>query len=345
MEESRQAENDAKVYILHLSDVHLRTANEAAKYRLQLTTDLRRELQVKRLDYLVISGDIGNKSTPDEYEAAVTLVGELMSRFGLESGRVVVVPGNHDLNWKLGVQAYQYVAQFELEGQERHGQEEQCIPAGDAGKLFRDERLYQQRFAYFSDVFYRKLHVGTPYPVEYAEQGILHECPSHRILFLALNSAWQIDHHYKQRCGINMDALTRALNRLDDLDCDAWLKIAVWHHPIAGTEAVGDDFLQLLAIYGFKIVMHGHIHEAREGFYRYDNRRQIHIVGAGTFGAPARQQVTGIPLQYNLLIFDPKARIITVETRRKDRADGAWSADARWGDMNNPVPRYTINLG
>ncbi len=30
------------------------------------------------------------------------------------------------------------------------------------------------------------------------------------------------------------------------------------------------------------------------------------IVGAGTFGAPASEQVTGIPLQYNLLTFDPQ---------------------------------------
>ncbi|MBD2616516.1 CHAT domain-containing protein [Nostoc punctiforme FACHB-252] len=33
-----------------------------------------------------------------------------------------------------------------------------------------------------------------------------------------------------------------------------------------------------------------------------------------------------------------------VETRKKEKADGVWSADARWGDKNNPVPRYEIKL-
>ncbi len=38
--------------ILHLSDIHLGTKEEATKYCTQLTADLQRELGVKRLDYL-----------------------------------------------------------------------------------------------------------------------------------------------------------------------------------------------------------------------------------------------------------------------------------------------------
>ncbi len=104
------------------------------------------------------------------------------------------------------------------------------------------------------------------------------------------------------------------------------------------------DFLEQLAVNGLHICMHGHIHEDAAGCYRYDPMRSIHIIGAGTCGAPSKEQVTGIPLQYNLLKLDPEARIITVETRKKDKPDGAWSADARWGDKNDPKPRYTIKL-
>ena len=75
-----------------------------------------------------------------------------------------------------------------------------------------------------------------------------------------------------------------------------------------------------------------------------DDARGLHIIGAGTFGAPAEGQKPGIPLQYNLLILDPETQTLTVETRKKDKPDGAWMADARWGDKNNPVPRYTIQL-
>jgi UDP-2,3-diacylglucosamine pyrophosphatase LpxH len=333
-------EEDHRIHILHLSDIHLGTKSQARKYRTQLETDLGRELKVSRLEYLVISGDVANYSTPEEYEAAFELMDGLVQRFGLDSSRVVVVPGNHDLNWDLSSEAYTYVPKHKLPVPLT----EEYIPAGEVGALRRDKELYQERFAHFSAHFYKKVYGGTEYPLDYAEQSILHLRPDDLILFLALNSCWQIDHHYRQRAGINMDALSCALGQLQDSKYDDWLKIAVWHHPITGPEMMNGEFLQLLTVHGFQICMHGHIHEAIEGYHRYDANRGLYIVGAGTFGAPTREQVPGIPLQYNLLVLDPEPRVITVETRKKEKPDGAWSADARWGDKNNPEPRYTIEL-
>jgi predicted MPP superfamily phosphohydrolase len=334
-------EQDHRLHILHLSDIHLGTASQAHKYRTQLETDLKRELKVNHLEYLVISGDVAHYSTPDEYEAAFELMDGLVKRFGLDSSRVVVVPGNHDLNWDLSEKAYPFVPKRKLPDPLPEGR---YIEAGDVGALLRDEKLYRERFAHFSAHFYKKVYGGTEYPLEHAEQGILHLRPDDRTLFLALNSCWQIDHHYRERAGINMDALSRALDQLQDSKYDGWLKIAVWHHPVTGPDMMNDEFLQLLAVHGFQICMHGHIHEAIEGYHKYDAKRGLHIVGAGTFGAPTREQVPSIPLQYNLLVLDPETRTVIVETRKKEKPDGAWSADARWGDKNNPVPRYTIEL-
>jgi hypothetical protein len=163
-------------------------------------------------------------------------------------------------------------------------------------------------------------------------------------LFLALNSCWELDHHYRQRASVNMQALARALDRLQGDQYDGWLKTAVWHHPVTGKEMMNDEFLELLAVHDFQICMHGHIHEAIEQFHKYDDKRNVHIVGAGTFGAPVREQVTGIPLQYNLLVIDLQKKRVTVETRKKDKADGAWSADARRGNKKSPLPRYSFSL-
>jgi UDP-2,3-diacylglucosamine pyrophosphatase LpxH len=328
------------IHILHLSDIHLGTASEARKYWTQLQMDLIKELEVRRLEYLVISGDVANRSTSDEYEAAFELVGGLIKRFGLDAGRVIVTPGNHDLNWDLAEVAYPFVPKRKLPDPLPEGS---YIPAGEAGALLREEDAYQQRFANFSTHFYQKVYGDQEYPLNYAEQGMLYLRPDDRLLFLALNSAWEIDHHYRDRASINMDALSRALDQLQGDKYDGWLKIAIWHHPVTGREMMNDEFLQLLAVHGFQICMHGHIHEAIEGFYRYDPSRSIHIVGAGTFGAPLRRQA-GIPLQYNLLTLDPETRTIIVETRKKEKPDGAWSADARWGDKNDPKPWYTIEL-
>ena len=335
-------EQDTRLYLLHLSDIHLVTPAQARRYRTQLETDLKRELKVNRLHYLIISGDIANRSTKEEYDAAFELVDKLVKRFGLDSSRVVIVPGNHDLNWDLSEEAYPFIPKRKLPDPLPQGK---YISAGDAGALLQDEKLYRNRFNYFNDHFYRRVYPGQEYPTDYAKQGILHFLPEDKILFLALNSCWEIDHYNKNRASINPDAIANACDRLLENNYEDWLKIAVWHHPITGQETMNDDFMQQLTVNGFQICMHGHIHEAKEGFYKYDNRRGLHIIGAGTFGAPTHQQVSGIPLQYNLLCIDPETDILTVETRRKEKVNGAWKADARWGDANDPKPRYTIQLG
>ncbi|NIO70779.1 MAG: hypothetical protein GTN71_17530 [Anaerolineae bacterium] len=97
-------------------------------------------------------------------------------------------------------------------------------------------------------------------------------------------------------------------------------------------------------VHQYQVCLYGHIHEAIEGFHKYDDRRAIRVVGAGTFGAPARELVTGIPLQYKLLTFDPRKGEMTVHTRKKEKPNGAWSADARWGDKNDPKPWYRFKF-
>ena len=330
------------IRILHLSDIHLGTKSEATKYRVQLESDLSKELGIEKLDYIVISGDIANYSTLEEYSAAFELVVGVSKSFGLDLKCNIVVPGNHDLNWELANAAY-----FSVSNEPKNLLQGKYILAGVGTQdaLLCNEELYKERFDNFNEHFYKQIY-GKDYPKEYSEQGILHINSDQRILFLALNSSWEIAKTHRDRSGINTDALYNALDRIKNCnECDEWLKIAIWHHPVTGNKMMKNvDFLQQLSVHGFKVCMHGHVHEAEMGFYSYDSSRGIHIVGAGTFGAPTNEQVPGIPLQYNLLIFDRAAKTITVETRKKEKPNGAWSADARWGDRNDPKPRYSINL-
>jgi hypothetical protein len=122
------------------------------------------------------------------------------------------------------------------------------------------------------------------------------------------------------------------------------VRLRGWQSTVTGRDMMKDEFIQFLAVHGFQVCLHGHIHEAIEGFHKYDDRRGVRIIGAGTFGAPAREQVTGIPLQYNLLTFDPETGEMTVQTREKEKPNGAWSADARWGDKNDPKPWYRFQV-
>ncbi|NER51449.1 MAG: NTPase (NACHT family), partial [Symploca sp. SIO1A3] len=334
------------MYILHLSDLHITTPNQATLWSNQLAEDLRNELDIPQLDALILSGDIANYSTPEEYQAAEQFLHNLRLDFPLKPEQIIIVPGNHDLNWQQSKKAYQLV---DIEDYEGELQEGHYIKVDDTVVRVRDEAAYKQRFINFSQ-FYQAI-VNQPYPQEYDQQGILYHLPKQNLLFLGLNSAWQLDHHYRSRASINMNALSKALTEIRrNRDYDNCLKIAVWHHPLisAYEDRITDSaFLDQLAVAGFRFFLHGHIHEAKTSNYRYDmskDGRNLDQICAGTFGAPTQELVTGTPWQYNLLQFEPDQ--LTVRTRRRTKENGAWEADSIWrqGKGIGSLDYYTIQI-
>jgi UDP-2,3-diacylglucosamine pyrophosphatase LpxH len=327
------------INILHLSDLHIGNSS-AIQHNIQLTSDLMVNLKTRRLHYLVLSGDFTDTATQVAYDRAAQLINLIAERFELSKDRIILAPGNHDVDWDHAEAAYEFKFSRHFKD-DKSLTDPRYIKAGDVGFLIRDDELYKKRFDNFK-AFYEQV-CSRPYPSDYADQGILHAFENDRILFLTLNSSWQIDSQFSSRYSINMDALAKALNVVLS-KYDGWLKVGVWHHPVSGKEAMDAAFLEQLATQGFQIVLHGHIHRTLEEYHRYDRARGMQIIGAGTFGAPARQMVPGIPLSYNLMVLSPQKRIITVHTRKKEEPEGAWDAYARWGDRNNPEPRYSVDL-
>lgn len=119
--------------------------------------------------------------------------------------------------------------------------------------------------------------------------------------------------------------------------------MVVFHHSL-GHEGMKNTFLQMPSVQGFQLALHGDIHRANDDQYVYDEKRRIHVVGAGTFAAPPSQQTAGIPLQYNLIRLDQARGLMTIHSRRKEDPDGAWEADARWGDRESPRAWRNLNL-
>ncbi|MCP4105610.1 MAG: hypothetical protein GY749_08750 [Desulfobacteraceae bacterium] len=52
-----------------------------------------------------------------------------------------------------------------------------------------------------------------------------------RILFLSLNSCWNIDHYYTRRAGINMESLTGTFNSMSEGIYDDWLSAKTIPEP------------------------------------------------------------------------------------------------------------------
>ena len=308
--------------IIHLSDIHLGTLEDSQRYRLQLNTDLALALNIEKIDFLVLSGDISHRATEEQYNAAVLLVESIILKFNIDRNKIIIVPGNHDVNWDISKKS--------------------AISSSEDSVLF-DEEIYKLRFDNFNKYFYKKICKKT-YPQIYSKQGLLYEYEKEKIIILGLNSAWQIDHINKYRSSIYINSLDDPLDKTMDKNYNDWLKIAVFHHPVKGKESMNDEFLQLLIRHNFKVCMHGHIHEAKYDFCSYGNDKEIAIIGAGTFGAPDEEHVLGVPLQYNFINLGVDNKKIRVITRRKENTDGAWEADARWGNKDKPVAFYDIDI-
>lgn len=69
------------------------------------------------------------------------------------------------------------------------------------------------------------------------------------------------------------------------------------------------------------------------------------MIGAGSLGALKKDRDDGIPLQYNLVEIDTIQRKLIVHTRKREKENGIWMADARWGDRNqNPKAFYIVEV-
>jgi len=333
------------IFILHLSDMRISSLEEVQLYLKDLESDLVNQLNVDSLDYVVISGDISKHSTQKEYEAAYEFVAMLVERFGLKRDKVIVAPGNHDLNWDLSEEGYAFVPKRKV-SDVTYNNSFDLIPLGEAGFLVRDHAKSERKFENFSEYFYKKIYDGMSYPVSYNCQGMLHIYPDTEMLFLTLNSCWNIDYYFQDRSSINTESLMCALESLNDDQYSHWVKIAVWHHPLNGPFQIHDkSFVEKLIDKGFQLCMHGHVHQDTEESFRYRYGDRMFVVGAGMVGSPYDTKLPNLPLQYNLLKYDKNSSVIEVETRKKDEINGSWHGDMRWCDSDEPKSSYTIDLG
>ena len=76
--------------IAHISDIHTTTSSS---FQTRLRT-LLQSIRHHRVDHLIITGDLTDKATEDEYDTVIRLLNE----YGFSSGNeLTVIPGNHDM--------------------------------------------------------------------------------------------------------------------------------------------------------------------------------------------------------------------------------------------------------
>lgn len=354
--------------ILHISDLHRSSRDNITNAELisALVSDLSRytneDPPIRPPDAIVVSGDIiqgvplgtdnGDERIAEQYTTALEFLVELTERFlGGDRSRVVVVPGNHDIDWQMAHSAMTTVP-------------EDQVPKNLANELYRTDTPYRwdwktrtlfeivRRDVYESrlDAFWRffeTFYSGVPglLRVERGASANLFSLCGGRIGLAAFNSCHGND-CFAFHGSIPREAVAQA--HLDLSDTKAFeLLVAVWHHNVEGppyrTDYMDIDIVRGMIGRGFRLGLFGHQHrvEATPVQIHLANSETMAIVSAGSLCAGAQELPTGALRGYNIIEIDDTLREARVHAREMSTANlftpsrrsafgGASSTTLRW---------------
>ena len=299
------------VTVLHLSDPqfgqhHLFSDDDAFKL---LRDDLERlaERHKVRPDVLIVTGDLAEHGKKNEFDDALAFLEELTEYLGLERHRVVVIPGNHDVNWNL---CRSYFLECEEEG----------ITA---------VQPYWPKLRYFTSLmnrFYRDVP-GVDFNEDHP--WTLFEIPELQLVVAGLNSTIAETHevHHGE---IGDQQLRWFADRLGEYRANGWLRIGAVHHnvlPDYSSERCLQDHVQLRNNLGpyLNVILHGHTHLGNISALT----TEIPILSTGSFGIGPGQRAD-VPNQYQVIRLDNGG--VTCFCRQYAPDKQRWVVDPRFSE-------------
>jgi 3',5'-cyclic AMP phosphodiesterase CpdA len=309
--------------ILHISDLHRSPWDPIGNHELlsALLADRDRaaaeDPEIASPDAIVVTGDLVQGvplGTPDhkalldvQYEAAAEFLESLARDFlAGDKSRLVMVPGNHDIDWNIAKAAMEPVAEPDVP----HGFSlRACRPDSSLRWSWKERRvyrisdrsLYNRRLERFDDLVER-FYGGT----DVLKQDLyrIHRFQGGRIAVVAFNSCLGND-CFALHGKIDERAIADAFVELRD--APASLCIAAWHHSIEGepfdTAYMSPTTVEDLIGKGFRLGLHGHQHRAAADirYVHLPDRQEIAVVSAGSLCAAGPSLPTGVARQYNLI--------------------------------------------
>ena len=279
---------------------------------------MRRQGECGQIDYLVISGDIAHTGTKEEYAEALKFIDELTVKLKIDRRRIVLVPGNHDMDWKLSQVSYRFCHKIF----HKHNVATRVKIYGEELVLIEDSKLNLRRFENFSK-FYSDV-TGRNYPQDLDSQSEVIPYCDDKLLFLGMNTCCQLDlfHRSEQDVGINPTSFLHALNAQRSDEYAGYVKIALSHHPL---HIVHDDVLNRLSKSSFVFCLNGHTHKMGLQQNCINNVHGVTLVSCGSLGAEWKYRPEDVSRQYNIIEIDQTVRTITVKARKRDPKLGPWN--------------------
>ena len=314
--------------ILHITDLHRAKSDPISNAELlsALISDSEgysyEDPPIPRPKAIVVSGDVIQGVTlhhsnyeaelAEQYDAAYEFLTQLTDRFlGGDRTKVIIVPGNHDIDWNVALSAMDLV-------------EDEKLPTNLPGALYeanspyrwdwksrrlyivRDKPRYDLRLAAFWS-FFQRFYDGCEgmLRVVAGADANLYSLDEGRIGVAAFNSCVSND-CFSFRGEISREVIAQSY--LDLKDLGPWrLQIAVWHHDIDGPPHRSDymdlEIVRGMIGRGFRLGLYGHQHRVQitPQHAHLLNEETMVVVSAGSLCAGARELPTGALRGYSII--------------------------------------------
>ena len=272
---------------------------------------------------IVVSGDliegvsIGTENftsrIEEQYAVADDLLAQLAGRFlDGDRSRLVMVPGNHDVDWNTAFGALERVERSDVPGnlfRELHADDSLLRWDWSTQTLYRiaERDTYERRLDPFWR-FFERFYSGLDVPPKVYESfdARVYDLFQGAVGVAAFNSCAGNDcfaYHgrIEPRSVAGSDLGLRDGGAVHDL------RVAVWHHNIEGSPYRNDymdvDIVRGMIGRGFRLGLHGHQHKAQAGSQeiRLPNLESMAVISAGSLCAGRRELPTGTHRQYNVV--------------------------------------------
>lgn len=262
-------------YILHLSDLHvienLKGNKVDGKFITTIDNDGKVDDYIDRFCeyvkneykeatfYLIISGDIADKSKESEYKKAKECIDKILIELSILNDKILIVPGDHDVNRLLCEEAYRKEKE-----------------AGGSKEAF---EFHQEKLENYGKL--HKHYYSEAFP---SEKAILKTLilEDEELIFIGINSNFKID--YEGGNGYISPTELEADLKLIPSKYSRFSKIAVFHHNMFSNYenkrtgqwdiANRQRIISLLQKFDFKCTLTGNEHTAGSGDCNYKNEQE-----------------------------------------------------------------------
>jgi hypothetical protein len=280
----------------------------------------------REFDFIVVSGDLSQRASRREYDELKafiegTLLDLLRKEHGRDRARLILVPGNHDVDWGADIGDAIDVASLDASAVARlrdaHHDSEKAdlrhfIENGRLNVIKIDQKRYPNRFeavqTFLHDVYdgclarepHRLFNLTSP---REEDHWSAHVFPEAGVAFYGFSSC-HLNDRYWTGARLSRKAVARARQHARRFAPNLLL-IAIWHHGFESEQGRPDrlslEDLGLLYNHGFRVGLHGHTHRAAADAFEKFFRERFVIVATGSIGAGPSERPDAIANQFSIV--------------------------------------------